>query len=38
LVTKKADDAALKAALGALHEKFDVLEMGCAMPKKDGMK
>ncbi|MCC6244386.1 MAG: hypothetical protein IT353_16205 [Gemmatimonadaceae bacterium] len=33
LVAKKADDATLKAALKALHEKFDVLEEGCVMPK-----
>jgi hypothetical protein len=36
LVAKKADDAALKNALKDLHEKFDVLEEGCVMPK--GMK
>ncbi len=35
LVAKKADDATLKAALGALHEQFDVLEMGCTMPKEN---
>jgi hypothetical protein len=35
LVAAKADDAALKTALGALHEQFDVLEMGCTMPKPD---
>lgn len=29
LVAKGADDAALKAALKALHDKFDVLEHGC---------
>ncbi len=33
LVAKKADDATLKAALKSLHEKFDVLEEGCVMPK-----
>ena len=33
LVAKKADDATLKSALKALHEKFDVLEEGCVMPK-----
>lgn len=33
LVAKKADDATLKAAMKALHEKFDVLEEGCVMPK-----
>lgn len=33
LVSKKADDAVLKSAMSALHEKFDVLEMGCTMPK-----
>lgn len=33
LVAKKADDATLKAALKDLHEKFDVLEGGCVMPK-----
>jgi len=33
LVAKKADDATLKEALKALHEKFDVLEEGCVMPK-----
>jgi hypothetical protein len=33
LVAKKADDATLKAALKDLHEKFDVLEEGCVMPK-----
>jgi hypothetical protein len=33
LVTAKADDVSLKAALKGLHEKFDVLEMGCTMPK-----
>lgn len=35
LVTAKADDATLKTALKALHEQFDVLEMGCTMPKSD---
>lgn len=35
MVAAKADDAALKTALGALHEQFDVLEMGCTMPKPD---
>lgn len=34
LVTAKADDATLKSAMQALHEKFDVLEMGCTTPKK----
>ena len=38
LVLTKASDAALKDALKGLHDKFEVLEMGCAMPKKDGMK
>ena len=33
LVAKKADDATLQAALKDLHEKFDVLEEGCVMPK-----
>ncbi len=33
MVTKKADDVALKAAMKALHDKFDVLEEGCMMPK-----
>lgn len=33
LVTTKADDATLKDAMKALHDKFDVLEMGCATPK-----
>ena len=33
LVTKKADDATLKAALKTLHDKFEVAEGGCAMPK-----
>jgi hypothetical protein len=33
MVAKKADDVALKAAMKALHDKFDVLEEGCAMPK-----
>lgn len=34
LVSAKADDAALKRAMHGLHEKFDVLEMGCTTPKK----
>ena len=34
LVTKKADDAALKAALKSLHDKFEVAEGGCVMPKE----
>lgn len=38
LVTKKADDATLKAALKDLHDKFDVLEAGCVMPKKPGVQ
>ncbi|MCO4098982.1 hypothetical protein [Gemmatimonas sp.] len=29
LVTSKADDAALKAAMKGLHDAFDVLEEGC---------
>lgn len=29
LVTKKADDAALSAAMKKLHEEFEVLEEGC---------
>lgn len=33
MVAKKADDVALKAAMKALHDKFDVLEEGCVMPK-----
>jgi len=33
LVAKQADDVALKAAMKALHDKFDVLEEGCVMPK-----
>jgi hypothetical protein len=28
-MVKKADDAALKAALKTLHDKFEVLEEGC---------
>jgi hypothetical protein len=35
LVAKKSDDATLKAAMKELHDKFDVLEMGCTMPKPD---
>ena len=38
LVSRNANDATLKSALKALHDTFDVLEKGCAMPKKDGMK
>jgi molybdopterin-guanine dinucleotide biosynthesis protein len=38
LIGKKADDAALKAALKDLHDKFDVLEAGCVMPKKPGIQ
>ncbi|MBL0169616.1 MAG: hypothetical protein IPP90_02650 [Gemmatimonadaceae bacterium] len=38
LVAAKAEDGKLKDAMKALHEKFDVLEAGCVMPKKDGMK
>ncbi|MEQ1690702.1 MAG: hypothetical protein ABMA00_05415 [Gemmatimonas sp.] len=38
LVAKKAEDGALKDALKALHDSFDVLEAGCTMPKKDGAK
>ena len=34
LVTKKADDATLKAALKTLHDKFEVAEGGCVMPKE----
>jgi hypothetical protein len=34
LVTKKADDATLKAALKTLHDKFEVAEGGCVMPKQ----
>ena len=37
LVTKKADDAALKAALKSLHDKFEVAEGGCVM-QKEGKK
>lgn len=33
MVSAKADDAALKTALKALHDQFEVLEMGC-MPAK----
>ena len=33
LVTKKADDATLKAALKTLHDKFEVVEGGCVKPK-----
>ena len=33
LVGKKADDAALKAALKTMHDKFEVIEGGCSMPK-----
>lgn len=33
LVAKKADDAALKTAMKNLHDKFEVLEMGCAATK-----
>ena len=33
MVTAKADDAALKAALKALHGQFEVLEMGCKPAK-----
>jgi hypothetical protein len=32
LVTAKVADAELKAALKTLHDKFDVLEQGCAAP------
>ena len=35
LVAKKADDVALKAAMKALHQKFEVLEKGCEAPKKE---
>lgn len=35
LVAKNADDATLKAALKTLHDKFDVLEAGCTMPKDE---
>lgn len=38
LVSRNADDATLKEALKALHDKFDVLEKGCAMPKEGDMK
>lgn len=38
LVASNANDATIKSALKALHDKFDVLEMGCTMPKKAGMK
>ena len=38
LVAKKADDATLKAALKVLHDRFDVLEMGCQAPAKKEMK
>ena len=34
LVSAKAEDAALKSALKALHDQFDVLEMGCTTSKK----
>ena len=34
LVSAKAEDAALKSALKALHDQFDALEMGCTTPKK----
>ncbi len=34
LVTKRADDATLKAALKTLHDQFEVLEEGCAAEKK----
>ena len=33
LVAKNADDAALKTALSALHDTFDVLEEGCKKPE-----
>ena len=33
MVAAKADDAALKSALTALHDQFDVLEMGCKPSK-----
>lgn len=33
LVAKNADDATLKAALKTLHDKFEVAEEGCVMPK-----
>ena len=33
LVAKKADDAALKAALKTMHDKFEVIEGGCTKPK-----
>jgi len=33
-VTKKSDDATLKAALKSLHDKFEVAEGGCMMPKE----
>ncbi len=35
LVAKKADDATLKGAMKSLHQKFEVLEMGCETPKKE---
>lgn len=38
LVTKKADDATLKAALSTLHDKFEVLEKGCSAGEKHEMK
>lgn len=38
LVTKKADDATLKAALSTLHDKFEVLEGGCSAGEKHDMK
>lgn len=38
LVTKNAADAALKAALRTLHDKFEVLEGGCSVGEKHEMK
>ena len=32
LVAKGSDDATIKSKLGAIHETFEVVEMGCKPP------